>query len=85
MKEAGVEGVMGGYNRLNGEAACGSHHLISEILREKWGFDGYYVSDCGAIKDFHMHHGLTDTPQESAALALKGWCLRTISTEQSPI
>ena len=71
VKEAGVEGVMGGYNRLNGEAACGSHHLITEILREKWGFDGYYVSDCGAIKDFHMHHGLTDTPQESAALALK--------------
>lgn len=74
VKEAGVEGVMGGYNRLNGEAACGSHHLITEILREKWGFDGYYVSDCGAIKDFHMHHGLTDTPQESAALALKSGC-----------
>ena len=73
VKEAGVEGVMGGYNRLNGEA-CGSHHLITEILREKWGFDGYYVSDCGAIKDFHMHHGLTDTPQESAALALKSGC-----------
>lgn len=34
VKEAGVEGVMGGYNRLNGEAACGSHHLITEILRE---------------------------------------------------
>ena len=74
VKEAGVEGVMGGYNRLNGEAACGSHHLITEILREKWGFDGYYVSDCGAIKDFHMHHGLTDTSQESAALALKSGC-----------
>lgn len=74
VKEAKVEGVMGGYNRLNGEAACGSRHLITEILREQWGFDGYYVSDCGAIKDFHMHHGLTDTPQESAALALKSGC-----------
>lgn len=74
VKEANVEGVMGGYNLLNGEACCGSYHMISEILRKEWGFDGYYVSDCGAIKDFHMHHGLTDTPQESAALALKSGC-----------
>lgn len=74
VKEARVEGVMGGYNRLNGEAACGSYHLITELLREKWGFDGYYVSDCGAIKDFHMHHGLTGNIRESAALALKSGC-----------
>ena len=74
VKEAKVEGVMGAYNRLNGEAACGSYHLITELLREKWGFSGYYVSDCGAIKDFHMHHGLTSTVQESAALALKSGC-----------
>lgn len=74
VREAKVEGVMGGYNRINGEAACGSRHMITEILREKWGFDGYFVSDCGAIKDFHMHHGLTDTIQESAALALKSGC-----------
>ncbi|MGB8453631.1 MAG: glycoside hydrolase family 3 C-terminal domain-containing protein [Anaerocolumna sp.] len=74
VKEAKVEGVMGGYNRLNGEASCGSYSMITELLREKWGFDGYYVSDCGAIKDFHMHHGLTSTPAESAALALKSGC-----------
>lgn len=65
---------MGGYNRLNGEAACGSYHLIQEILREKWGFDGYYVSDCGAIKDFHMNHMITKTPAQSAALAIKSGC-----------
>lgn len=74
VQEAKVEGVMGGYNRLNGEACCGSYSLMTELLREKWGFDGYYVSDCGAIKDFHMHHGLTDTAAESAALALKSGC-----------
>ncbi len=74
VKDAKVEGVMGGYNRLNGEACCGSYYMITELLREKWGFDGYYVSDCGAIKDFHMHHGLTSTPAESAALALKSGC-----------
>lgn len=69
-----VEGVMGGYNRLNGEASCGSYSLIEETLRKKWGFDGYYVSDCGAIKDFHMHHGITGDAAESAALALKSGC-----------
>lgn len=74
VKEAGVEGVMGAYNRLNGEVCCGSYYWITEILRNQWGFDGYYVSDCGAVKDFHMNHGLTDTPQESAALALKSGC-----------
>lgn len=74
VKEARAEGVMGGYNRLNGEAVCGSYHLIQEILREKWGFDGYYVSDCGAIKDFHMNHMITKNAAESAALALKSGC-----------
>lgn len=74
VREARAEGVMGGYNRINGEAACGSRYMITQLLREKWGFEGYFVSDCGAIKDFHMHHGLTDTVRESAALALRSGC-----------
>ncbi len=74
VKEAKVEGVMGGYNCINGEPACGSYHLIQEILREKWGFEGYYVSDCGAIKDFHKNHMITKDEEESAALALKSGC-----------
>lgn len=74
VKEARVEGVMGAYNRLNGEACCGSKTLLTEILREKWGFDGYVVSDCGAIADIHVHHGITNTAEESAALALESGC-----------
>ncbi len=74
VREACVEGVMGGYNCINGEPACGSYHLIQEILREKWGFRGYYVSDCGAIKDFHKNHMITKNERESAALALKSGC-----------
>lgn len=72
VKEAGVEGVMGAYNRVNGEAACASEFLMNK-LRE-WGFDGYFVSDCWAIRDFHEHHGLTKNSAESAALALKAGC-----------
>ena len=72
VKEAKVESVMGAYNRVNGEAACASSFLMGK-LRE-WGFDGYFVSDCWAIRDFHEHHGLTSNFIESAAMALKAGC-----------
>lgn len=72
VKEAGVEGVMGAYNRVNGEPACASGFLMSK-LRE-WGFDGYFVSDCWAINDFHTNHHVTATAVESAAMALKAGC-----------
>ena len=74
VKEAQVEAVMGAYNRVSGEPCCGSPTLIQRILREKWGFQGHFVSDCGAIADFHMHHLVTATAPESAALALKNGC-----------
>ena len=72
--EAKVEGVMGAYNRTNGEPCCAHTRLIQEILRGQWGFDGYFVSDCWALKDFHENHHVTDTAEESAALALKKGC-----------
>ena len=74
VKEADVESIMGAYNRVNGEPACGSHTLLQEILREKWGFEGHVVSDCGAIEDFHENHKVTKTVTESAALALGNGC-----------
>lgn len=74
VKEAGVESFMGAYNRTNGEPCCGSRLLMKEILRGKWGFEGHYVSDCWAIADFHMHHHVTATASQSAALALKMGC-----------
>ncbi len=66
--------IMGAYNRTNGEACCASKTLLQDILRDEWGFDGYVVSDCGAINDIHAHHKVTNTPQESAALAVKNGC-----------
>ena len=74
VKEADVESVMGAYNRTNGEPCCGSPTLIQKTLREKWGFEGHYVSDCWAIRDFHEHHGVTSNARESAAMALKAGC-----------
>ncbi|MCI0514765.1 glycoside hydrolase family 3 C-terminal domain-containing protein [candidate division KSB1 bacterium] len=68
--KAGVESVMCAYNRTNDEACCGSKKLLKTILREKWGFLGHVVSDCWALADFHLHHKITETPAESAALAI---------------
>ena len=70
----GVEAVMGAYNRTLGEVCCGSKRLLVEILRDKWGFKGHVVSDCGAVDDFHMHHKVTKTGAESAALAVRNGC-----------
>ena len=73
IKEAGVEAVMGAYNRVNGEPCCG-HSYLQDIIRDEWGFEGHIVSDCWAIRDFHEHHKVTKTPEESAALALNKGC-----------
>ena len=74
VKEADVESVMGAYNRVNGEPACGSKALLKDTLRGKWGFQGHVVSDCWAIRDFHVNHKVTATAPESAALAIRNGC-----------
>nr|AEE64772.1 Xyl3A [Ruminococcus albus 8] len=72
VKEAKVESVMGAYNRVNGEPACASDYLMEKL--KEWEFDGYFVSDCWAIRDFHEHHMVTANAVESAAMALKAGC-----------
>ena len=72
--DAGVESVMGAYQRLYDEPCNGSKFLLKDILREKWGFKGHVVSDCWAVKDFHENHKVTKTAEESAALAINNTC-----------
>lgn len=74
VKKAGVAGVMGAYNRTNGEPCCASKRLIREILLDDWGFEGYVVSDYGALADIMSGHHRTSSHVESAALALKMGC-----------
>ena len=73
VREAGVESVMGAYNRTNGEPCCASKDLMGR-LRGEWGFEGHFVSDCWAIRDFHEGHHVTKDPVESAALAISLGC-----------
>lgn len=74
VKEANVEAVMGAYNRTNGEPCCASEELMKHYLRGKWGFQGHYVSDCWAIRDFHENHKVTSRPEESVKKALEAGC-----------
>lgn len=71
--KSGVAGVMGAYNRVNGEPACANKKLMKKLYGE-WEFGGYFVSDCWAISDFHTHHMVTGTAAESAAMAVKAGC-----------
>ncbi|MGE5785777.1 MAG: glycoside hydrolase family 3 protein, partial [Myxococcales bacterium] len=57
--EAKAHSIMGAYNRTNGEVCCGSQTLLVKILRQEWKFDGYVVSDCWAVRDFHEFHKVT--------------------------
>src|SRR6266702_1958089 len=52
--EAHATSVMCAYNRMNGEPCCGNTHLLVDLLRGEWGFNGYVVSDCGAIDDIYQ-------------------------------
>jgi beta-glucosidase len=69
--EGRAESVMCAYNRINGEPACANTHLLGDMLRGEWGFDGYVVSDCGAIDDIYKRHNFVKTAEEASALAVK--------------
>ncbi len=74
IQEAKAFSIMGAYNRTNGEACCASNTLLEEILRKKWDFKGYVVSDCGAIADIFRHHKMVETGGEAAAMAINAGC-----------
>ena len=69
--EAHAQSVMCAYNAIDGAPACASTMLLGEHLRDAWKFDGYVVSDCGAVADVYTgHHYSVDMPHAAAA-ALK--------------
>jgi len=64
IKEGKAYSIMGAYNRTNGVPCCASKPLLQEILRDKWGFEGYVVSDCWAIQNIYKDHKVVETAQK---------------------
>lgn len=71
IKEGKAYSVMCAYNRYNGVTCCGGESLLDGILRTEWGFDGFIVSDCGAINDIYAGHKVVQTPAEAASLSVR--------------
>ncbi len=73
-RAAVVEGkagsVMCAYNAINGQPACASEFLLQNLLRGKWGFQGYVVSDCDAVKDIAANHRYRPNQAQGAAISV---------------
>ena len=68
--EGKAQSVMCAYNSVSGAPACANEALLG-VLRKNWGFNGYIVSDCGAISDIYAGHRYVLTIEQAAALAVK--------------
>ena len=73
--------VMCAYNRTNGEPCCANKKLMTDILRGEWGFNGFVVSDCGAIYDIWKFHKTVQTEMEASVLGVRGGTDLTCGTE----
>jgi beta-glucosidase len=72
---------MGAYSALNGVPDCASYFLLTDLLRKQWGFDGYVVSDCGAVGDISSSHHYAASTEIAAADAVKAGCNLTCGNE----
>ncbi|HRQ40350.1 MAG TPA: glycoside hydrolase family 3 N-terminal domain-containing protein [Chloroflexota bacterium] len=70
VKEANLQSVMNAYHELDGVPCAASKELLTDILREEWGFDGMVVSDYFAVEQLQRAHGVSDNKVDSARLAL---------------
>jgi beta-glucosidase len=69
--EGKADSVMCAYNSVDGQPACVNSDLLQKRLRGEWGFNGYVVSDCGAIGDIYRGHKYLPTAAEASAVAVK--------------
>ena len=74
VREGHVDCVMGAYSALNGVPDCANPFLVTDLLRKQWGFNGFVVSDGGAIRDINKHHKYVPTAAAAAAVAVKAGC-----------
>jgi beta-glucosidase len=85
VRQGHIGGVMGAYSALYGIPDCASSFLLTDLLRTKWGFEGYVVSDCGAIGDISGAHRYARSQVEAAADAVKAGCNLTCGGEYNSL
>ncbi len=71
IEEGKAESIMCCYNAVDGVPGCASDMLLQKYLRDQWSFDGYVVSDCGAIRDIFQNHHYTDSLGAASVVAVK--------------
>jgi beta-glucosidase len=80
-----AQSVMGAYSSLYGAPDCANPLLLQSYLRDRWRFDGYVVSDCGAIGDIYYSHHYAASMAEAAADAVKAGCDITCGGEYASL
>lgn len=80
--DAGAQTVMSAYMALNGVPATGNRWLLTEVLRDTWKFNGFVVSDAGAVSNL-VTHGLASSPGDAAARALKAGVTMEMDNKQT--
>jgi len=73
VKNAGVYSLMCAYNAFRGEPCCSNDYLLNDLLRKQWGFNGFIVTDCGAVTNLYRKgaHERVPTAEEASAIAIK--------------
>jgi beta-glucosidase len=71
IQEGHALGVMSSYNDWNGEPVTGSYYFLTELLRQKFGFNGYVVSDSEAVEYLYSKHHVADSPEEAVREAFE--------------
>jgi len=89
VQEGKAVSVMPAYNRMNSEPCGASKVLLEDILRGELGFNGYIVSDCGALTDMFQHHKVYETPEEASAMAINAgmdlFCIGMITVRKKKV
>lgn len=74
VRDAHVGSIMCSYNSVNGVPSCANDLFNNDIVRGEWGFDGFIVSDCGAIDCIINNHHYTNNNTETCQVAMRGGC-----------
>jgi beta-glucosidase len=71
IREGHAMGVMAAYHDIDGVPCTGNSWLLTKVLRDEWGFQGFVLSDLGAIRRLYDTHHVVDSTTNAALMALK--------------